>query len=59
MKTIKGNLVWALCYNAVCIPVAACGVINPSIAAAAMTISSMGVLMHSLKLKHAEEHHEN
>ena len=57
MKTIKGNLLWALCYNAVCIPVAASGVINPSIAAAAMTISSMGVLMHSLRLKKAEERH--
>jgi Cu+-exporting ATPase len=55
MRTIRGNLLWALCYNAVCIPVAACGIINPSIAAAAMTISSMGVLMHSLKLKKAEE----
>jgi Cu+-exporting ATPase len=59
MGAIKNNLVWALCYNAVCIPIAACGVVNPSIAAAVMTISSMRVLMHSLKLKKAEERHEN
>ena len=55
MRTIRQNLGWAFGYNAVCIPVAACGVINPSIAAAAMTLSSVGVLMHSLTLKKAEE----
>lgn len=55
MKTIRQNLLWALFYNAVCIPTAAFGIINPSIAAAAMTLSSTGVLMHSLRLKKAEE----
>ena len=55
MQTIRQNLLWALFYNAVCIPTAALGIINPSIAAAAMTISSTGVLMHSLRLKKAEE----
>ena len=31
-----------------------CGIVNPSIAAAAMTLSSNGVLLHSLRLNHYE-----
>ncbi len=53
MKNIKGNLLWALCYNLVCIPLASIGVMNPSIASAAMSFSSIAVLMHSLSLKKA------
>ncbi len=55
MKNIKGNLLWALCYNLVCIPLASIGIMNPSIASAAMSFSSIGVLMHSLSLKKACE----
>lgn len=54
MRNIRGNLLWALCYNLVCIPLAACGVMNPSIASAAMSFSSIAVLMHALRLKKAE-----
>lgn len=54
MRNIHGNLLWALCYNIVCIPLAACGVMNPSIASAAMSFSSIAVLMHALRLKKAE-----
>ena len=54
LRNIKGNLLWALCYNLVCIPLAACGVMNPSIASAAMSFSSIAVLMHALRLKKAE-----
>ncbi len=50
----RGNLLWALCYNLLCIPLAACGVMNPSIASAAMSFSSIAVLMHALRLKKAE-----
>lgn len=53
LRNIKGNLLWALCYNLVCIPLAACGVMNPSIASAAMSFSSIAVLMHALRLKKA------
>ena len=53
MKNIRGNLLWALCYNAVCIPLAACGIMNPSIASAAMSFSSIAVLMHARHLKKA------
>ena len=58
-RTVRQNLAWALFYNAICIPVAACGIVNPSIAAAAMTLSSNGILLHSLRLNKAEAVHEN
>ncbi len=51
MRNIYGNLLWALCYNVICIPLASMGIMNPSIASAAMSFSSIGVLMHSLSLK--------
>ncbi len=51
MKNIYGNLAWALCYNMVCIPLASIGIMNPSIASAAMSFSSIAVLLHSLSLK--------
>lgn len=56
--TVRQNLAWALFYNLICIPVAACGIVNPSIAAAAMTLSSNGILLHSLRLNKAEANDE-
>ena len=58
-RTVRQNLGWALFYNLICIPVAACGIVNPSIAAAAMTLSSNGILLHSLRLNKAEASDEN
>ena len=58
-RTVRQNLAWALFYNLICIPVAACGIVNPSIAAAAMTLSSNGILLHSLRLNKAEASDEN
>lgn len=58
-RTVRQNLGWALFYNLICIPAAACGIVNPSIAAAAMTLSSNGILLHSLRLNKAEAAHEN
>lgn len=51
IRTIRQNLTWALFYNLVSILVAALGVLHPSICATAMSASSIGVLMHSLRLK--------
>ena len=51
IRTVRQNLTWALFYNLVSIPVAALGVLHPSICATAMSASSIGVLMHSLRLK--------
>jgi len=51
MKTVNQNLKWALFYNAISIPVAAAGVLHPSICATSMSLSSIGVMMNSLKLQ--------
>ncbi len=49
-SNIRTNFVWALIYNAVAIPLAAFGFMNPSIASAAMSFSSIAVLLNSLRL---------
>ncbi|HEX9058733.1 MAG TPA: copper-translocating P-type ATPase, partial [Clostridia bacterium] len=51
MNKIKLNLFWAFIYNIIGIPVAAMGLLNPVIGAAAMALSSISVLLNSLSLK--------
>ncbi len=55
MRVVNQNLRWALVYNALSIPIAAAGVLHPSICATSMSLSSIGVLFNSLKLRNGRK----
>jgi Cu2+-exporting ATPase len=48
-RRIRENLAWAFCYNAVAVPLAVAGLLNPAFAAVAMAASSVLVVANSAR----------
>ena len=54
-RRVKGNIGWAFLYNAVAIPLAALGLLNPLFAAVAMGLSSLLVVTNSSRALLSDE----
>jgi Cu2+-exporting ATPase len=50
-QVMRQNLVWAMTYNVIAIPIALSGELRPAMAAVAMLLSSVTVSLNSLRLR--------
>ena len=50
LRVVKQNLVWAAAYNALCVPLAAVGLLPAWLAGLGMALSSLWVVLNSLRL---------
>lgn len=50
LRVVRLNLVWAALYNALCVPLAMMGWLPAWLAGLGMALSSIGVVLHSLRL---------
>jgi heavy metal translocating P-type ATPase len=50
-KLMRENLAWALVYNGLALPMAIAGLVQPVVAAIAMTLSSLCVLLNSMRMQ--------
>ncbi|QLC35340.1 heavy metal translocating P-type ATPase (plasmid) [Halarchaeum sp. CBA1220] len=55
-RRVRENLAWALCYNAVAVPLALVGLLNPLVAAVAMGASSLLVVVNSTRALASDSH---
>lgn len=58
-RTIRENLWWAVIYNAVALPVAMSGILTPWMAGIGMSLSSLWVVLNSLRLQRKVISHWN
>jgi P-type Cu2+ transporter len=53
ISVVRQNLIWAVCYNIIALPLAATGMLAPWMAALGMSASSLLVTANALRLNHA------
>ncbi len=50
IRIVRQNMIWAICYNVVALPLAAAGMVAPWMAAVGMSASSLVVVLNALRL---------